>query len=646
MHSAVFQTRTFLSCIIFFGISFLCFPLMGNAQQVSNTSQLINAIQNASAGDTITLKKGTFILKSSLKINKPITLKGAGIDKTIIKAANSWTPGYNNLPTDNKDNENENAYLITIKSGIDNITLHDMTLTGTKLHGGLLSLFNDNLHLFNLKVIDFNWAGLRIYNSKSFYFHDNIFVDAGGVHGWTGGGIYNRWCDNGEIAHNLFYRSSSNKSNKQRNYYGIKGYGGDRVYIHHNNIKTNFAIEYPHDNNNNVEIAYNLLHGTISIPKHAGGKALSSGLAFHIHHNWFKRTYSLEWSRNSVEVNHNLFDFSVTDDGGNLISLFGDQLSPGPTYFHDNLIKNPGRGIAWLKGNKSKAVYNNFYFYNNHVKANTTTRTSGFFDFHPNTTFNTIEIRDNIFQNTEENPRELLRNNASGAALIENNTLEHISDTHRYENPGTNAHRGPLEDLDFLLGVHDSHRVLQWELIDLSIEEETPPSEDPPTDVPPGDTPSDMPNDQTPEQEETPETPELPEQAPENPQNPDTPAPEAPQSPDSDEDRVSDQLVLLLETLKEHALQARKPMPSKSKIQRSSSKKQKRLKKKKKQIRKERKNVATVLEELEQLTSMHNNDVLSLETVQMLQKMSKEGKRKGKKGKKAWRDFMLLLESL
>jgi len=38
-----------------------------------------------------------------------------------------------------------------------------------------------------------------------------------------------------------------------------------------------------------------LLHGTVSIPKHAGGPVPKSGRTFHIHHNWFRDTYSIEF---------------------------------------------------------------------------------------------------------------------------------------------------------------------------------------------------------------------------------------------------------------------------------------------------------------------------------------------------------------
>ena len=184
---------------------------------------------------------------------------------------------------------------------------------------------------------------------------------------------------------------------------------------------------------------------------------LENELAYHIHHNWLKRSYALEWARNAVEIDHNLFDFNVVDGGGNLISNHGDKASPGFTLFHDNLIKNPGLGIFWTKG-----IYNQFRFYNNHVKANNLSMNQGLFEFHPQTNFQTIEIRDNIIENTPNNPRPLVRNQESYAAIIENNTLENISDTSAYNNPQKQGVQGLLEPLYFQVGVDGEYTVNNW----------------------------------------------------------------------------------------------------------------------------------------------------------------------------------------
>jgi hypothetical protein len=172
----------------------------------------------------------------------------------------------------------------------------------------------------------------------------------------------------------------------------------------------------------------------------------------------------MEWARNAAEIDHNLFDFSTTDDGGNLITDFSNSSTPasdGPTLFHDNLIKNPGRGLY----NSNGHVYNNIRFYNNHVIANTTAtpRTEGMFGLPTATTFSTIEIADNIFEFVGRS-RGLFRNTASYAAVVSNNTLVNVSDAANYANPDTGAPRGPLEPLFFRVGAYGEYTVDQWEM--------------------------------------------------------------------------------------------------------------------------------------------------------------------------------------
>ena len=42
---------------------------------------------------------------------------------------------------------------------------------------------------------------------------------------------------------------------------------GQRSHIHHNTVEVNFSIEMPFENDEDVEIDHNVLHGTVSIPK-------------------------------------------------------------------------------------------------------------------------------------------------------------------------------------------------------------------------------------------------------------------------------------------------------------------------------------------------------------------------------------------
>ena len=79
---------------------------------------------------------------------------------------------------------------------------------------------------------------------------------------------------------------------------------------------------------------------------------------------------SIEFVRNGVEIDHNLFDFDVNEDVVNLISSFGK----GPASFHDNLVSNLGRGVIWIN-----EVFDHLEIRNNFIIARTsaTPRTDG-----------------------------------------------------------------------------------------------------------------------------------------------------------------------------------------------------------------------------------------------------------------------------
>jgi nitrous oxidase accessory protein len=220
-------------------------------------------------------------------------------------------------------------------------------------------------------------------------------------------------------------------------------------------------MEFPFENDEDVEISHNICHGTISIPKHAGGPVPASGRTFHIHHNWMKDSYSIEFVRNGVEISHNLFDFDPAKDHGNLISGFGQAAAAGPALFHNNLVNNPGRGVVWINEPYAKLVVRN-----NHIIARRTAtpRTEGLFGFAAACDFKTFRFEDNIIE-CQDQERPLFRNDESGGAVVMNNRLAGISDTARYENRRTNAVPGLEKPLKFACGVHGEVLVDGWQAV-------------------------------------------------------------------------------------------------------------------------------------------------------------------------------------
>jgi Right handed beta helix region len=339
-----------------------------------------------------------------------------------------------------------------------------MTLGGPQLHGAIFAWFPTGLHLHHVRIKETLWSGLRTFGMQKAKIHDCEFVDAGGrwdkgqpgvKGGITGGGIFATWMSDCEIYDNRFVRT---KTGSAQEFYGIKVRHGVRCRIHHNTIATNFSIEFPFENDEDNEIDHNICHGTISVPKYAGGVVPKSGRTFHIHHNWMKDSYSIEFVRNGVEIDHNLFDFDEKKDHGNLISAFGDVAAKGPASFHNNLVSNPGRGVIWIN-----EVFNNLEIRNNHIVARTTAtpRTEGIFGFNPGSDFKTISIKDNLIE-CRGQARPLLRAPESYATAVENNKLVNVSDAKKLTNARANRPIGLEKPLTFRCGAHEEFTVSGW----------------------------------------------------------------------------------------------------------------------------------------------------------------------------------------
>jgi len=437
-----------------------------SAAPVTTTDELLAAIAGAGPGAVIELAGGTFRLTRTLDVPGGITLKGAGMDKTVLTHVESWKPSPESLPDPEMRLEglDTDAYLIRIRRDTQGVTLSDMTLQGPQLHGAIFAWFHTGLHLQRLRIKDTLWCGVRTFGLKQAKVHDCEFINAGGrwekgqpglKGGITGGGIFACWTSDSEIWNNRFLET---RSEPNEHYYGIKGREARRVRIHHNTILTNFSIEFPFENDEDVEIDHNVCSGTVSIPKHAGGPLAKSGRTFHIHHNCFRNSYSIEFVRNGVEIDHNLFDFDPQADHCNLISAFGKAAAPGPASFHNNLVSNPGRGVMWMN-----EPYGKLDVRNNHIIARTTKtpRTEGLFGFNEKSGFAEFRFADNIIE-CEGTPRPLFRNDASGAATVENNRLVNITDTARYPNKVAGRPQGPEQPLQFRCGVNGEMSVDGW----------------------------------------------------------------------------------------------------------------------------------------------------------------------------------------
>ena len=440
------------------------FPVF--ADPVTTVETLTAAVAEAKVGAVIEIAEGTFRLTQPLDLKGGVTLKGAGIGRTVITNADTWKANPATLPDPETKHEkfDRTGYLIRCANDATDITVSHLTLTGPTMHGAIFGFANKRLHFHDLRIADFMSCGIRTYAMERAKIHDCTFVDAGqrwdagkpGVQGGlTGGGIFAIWMGDTEIWNNRFLVT---KTAPNEHYYGIKGREARRCRIHHNTIEAGFSIELPFEGDEDVEIDHNILRAAVSIPKYAGGPVPKSGCTFHIHHNYFTDGYSIEFVRNGVEIDHNLFDFDAASDGSNLISAFGDVAAKGPCVFHNNLVSNPGRGVMWMN-----EPYAQLEVRNNHIIARTTKtpRTEGLFGFNDKSDFPTFRFTNNIIECIGTS-RSLFRNDASGGALVENNQLTNLTDTTRYTNKQTGAPAGPEQPLRFECGVNGELTVDGW----------------------------------------------------------------------------------------------------------------------------------------------------------------------------------------
>jgi nitrous oxidase accessory protein len=449
---------------------FLCILVLASGassqEDVSSAAALAAAVRDGAEGATIRIAAGTYELEAPLELKARMTLRGAGMDKTILTHAPGWKPSTQSLPDPEMTTKgmDTQAYLVRMKDKAAGVTVSDLTLRAPQIHGAIYGWDNADARLHHLRIQDTLWTGIRTFLLKGAKIHDCEFIDAGGrwergqpgvKGGITGGAVFSIWMADTEIFNNRFVRTQKGPADE---FYGIKGRQGKRVRIHHNTIEANFSIEFPFENDEDVEIDHNVCHGAISIPKHAGGPVPRSGRTFHIHHNWFRDPYSIEFVRNGVEIDHNLFDFDPAKDHGNLISGFGKAAAAGPAKFHNNLVSNPGRGVVWIN-----EVFNNLEIRNNHVIARPTAtpRKDGLFGFNPGCDFKTIAIRDNRIE-CEGEARPLLRAKESYGAVVENNELVNVADADRLTNPKADRRAGLEAPLRFECGVAGEVTVDGW----------------------------------------------------------------------------------------------------------------------------------------------------------------------------------------
>lgn len=148
---------------------------------IATVAELVEALASTQDGVELQLAAGTFLLSEPLTIPPGITLRGAGIGKTILTNAPHWQANCSTLPDPeiNHKKFDKTGYLLRLQDKASGITVSDLTLTGPRLHGALYGWGNAGLHLHHLHFEDFLSSGIRTYSTTGALIEHCVFVDTG-----------------------------------------------------------------------------------------------------------------------------------------------------------------------------------------------------------------------------------------------------------------------------------------------------------------------------------------------------------------------------------------------------------------------------------------------------------------------------------
>ena len=159
------QSKKQIASVVFLIV--FCGSLYGATVDVETVEQLVDAINNGSAGDVVNVAAGEYLLGGSLEPKAGMTIKGAGRENTVLRPAGSWNPGVPSRYDPTRwGSVHPSAHMFNL-NGNDNITISDMELDGRKqLHGSLCGNGTDNLTLHDLFVHDYIICGVHVLEAQ------------------------------------------------------------------------------------------------------------------------------------------------------------------------------------------------------------------------------------------------------------------------------------------------------------------------------------------------------------------------------------------------------------------------------------------------------------------------------------------------
>jgi nitrous oxidase accessory protein len=129
-------------------------PVAQGAITVNTAAGLVEAVRDSPEGATIEIAAGTFELEAPLEPKARMTIKGAGMDKTILTHVAGWKPLTRTLPDPEMTTQgmDTRAYLVRLRDKAAGITLSDRTLHGPQMHGAIFGWENQGRRLHHLRI--------------------------------------------------------------------------------------------------------------------------------------------------------------------------------------------------------------------------------------------------------------------------------------------------------------------------------------------------------------------------------------------------------------------------------------------------------------------------------------------------------------
>jgi hypothetical protein len=268
---------------------------------------------------TLQISAGTYLEKEQLEIPASLSINGAGVDLTIIKAALSFC--YH--PADPEISPEKFLFSFVDGNGkgqkITNLTIDG---SARQLHGGIYINKRNRVKIEQVRVRSVNFCGIWLLNTEESSIKNTSLVNCS----WAS----TDWCSGALQVANLTKVEIDNVYINEDRGYGVKAMGATpnhltKLKIHDSNISVNpigiwndgkapnISIELWSANLTECEISNCLVDNHISLVNTSFVPS-SNALSIRVHHNTIDletrakgEGYGLELSVNNAEIDHNIF---------------------------------------------------------------------------------------------------------------------------------------------------------------------------------------------------------------------------------------------------------------------------------------------------------------------------------------------------